>query len=128
MSTGGAPLGNKNAARGRRWREALDKALKQFSYAGFVDKATGLYAVDPVAPGQALERIARNVVYRAVVHQDRDCEEEIATRLDGKPTQPLAGDDEAPPILAKIVREIIRPAPRPPIDAPPEGRDESQGP
>lgn len=127
MSTGGAPLGNKNAARGRRWREALDKALKQFSYAGHVDKSTGLFAIDPVSPGQALERIARNVVYRAVVYQDRDCEEEIATRLDGKPTQPLAGDDEAPPILAKIVREIVRPTPRPAVPEPSAPTDETSG-
>lgn len=27
----------------------------------------------------------------------------------GKPTQPIAGDDDAPPLLHKIIREVIDP-------------------
>lgn len=35
---------------------------------------------------------------------------EIGDRLDGKPTQPIAGDDDAPPVrFARIIREIVDP-------------------
>ena len=34
---------------------------------------------------------------------------EIADRLDGKPTQLIAGDDDAAPIIHEIRRTIVRP-------------------
>lgn len=108
-SKGGAPFGNQHAAKGRRWREALDKALKQYADAGIVDPQTGLFARAPVRMGEALDRIARNVVERAVIHQDRDCEEEIALRLDGKPAQPIIGDEDGAPLsfVGRIERVIV---------------------
>jgi ribosomal protein L17 len=39
---------------------------------------------------------------------------EIFDRVEGKPTQPIAGDDDAPPIrLEQIVRTIVEPARNP---------------
>jgi len=71
----GAPKGNNNASKGKRWAEALDKALKQFS-----DKKL------KVEMGQALDRIAKNVVKEAI-QGDWWAVAEIANRMDGKAAQ-----------------------------------------
>lgn len=82
----GAPVGNENAAKGRRWRDALNKALARYAN-----------PETQVVAGQALDRIAEQVVMRALAG-DWDSITEIATRLDGKPAQAvmLAGDTENP--------------------------------
>jgi hypothetical protein len=77
MSVGGAPKGNKNAAKGKRWLESLDKALKQYT-----DKTKKIEA------GQALDRIARMVVKEALGGAYWAIEE-IGNRLDGKPSQSI---------------------------------------
>jgi hypothetical protein len=102
VSTGGAPKGNQNAAKGRRWREALDKALKRYTNA-HVETNPALVC----QAGEALDKIANNIVHRAV-YGDLECAEEIANRLDGKPAQAIVGDDEAAPIrVARIERVLI---------------------
>jgi len=73
----GAPKGNQNGAKGRRWFEAIDKALKQY-----VDKKRKIEA------GQALDRIAKIVVKEALEGSFWAIEE-IADRLDGKAAQSL---------------------------------------
>ena len=65
-SQGGAPLGNQNARRGARWRDAINKALRQ----------------DP----DALDRLARALVAKAA-EGDLAALREIGDRLDGKATQ-----------------------------------------
>ena len=73
----GAPAGNKNAQKGKRWLEALDKALKRYA--------------DPeqkIAAGQALDRIAKLVVKEALEGAYWAIEE-IGNRLDGKPSQSI---------------------------------------
>jgi hypothetical protein len=47
---------------------------------------------------------------------ERWAAEFIRDTIDGKPTQAIAGDDEADPItvVSKIVREIVRPQPHNP--------------
>lgn len=82
----GAPLGNTNGAKGRRWQDALNKALARFT------------SVDPpVAIGAALDQIAYLVVEKAL-SGDRDAITEIGNRLDGKPAQSVtvSGDPENP--------------------------------
>lgn len=73
----GAPAGNKNAQKGKRWLEALDKALKQYT-----DKSKKIEA------GQALDRIARMVVKEALDGAYWAIEE-VGNRLDGKPSQSI---------------------------------------
>jgi len=73
----GAPVGNKNAQKGKRWLEALDKALKQYT-----DKSKKIEA------GQALDRIAKMVVKEALDGAFWAIEE-IGNRLDGKPSQSI---------------------------------------
>ena len=92
----GAPEGNQNAAKGRRWLDALNKAL-----ARYVDPAR------QVAAGQALDKIAQNVV-AAAVKGDRDAIVEIANRLDGKPAQGITlGSDEENPVKVSHKVEFV---------------------
>jgi hypothetical protein len=75
-SRGGQP-GNNNAAKGKRWFEAIDKALKQYT-----DKKRHIEA------GQALDRIAKLVV-REALDGSFWAIEEIGDRLDGKAAQSI---------------------------------------
>jgi hypothetical protein len=77
MASRGAPPGNKNAAKGRRWFEAIDKALKQYT-----DKKRKVEA------GEALDRIALLVV-REALDGSFWAIAEIADRLDGKAAQSI---------------------------------------
>jgi hypothetical protein len=54
-----------------------------------------------------LHLIAGRLVEKAL-GGDISAIKEVCDRVDGKPTQP-AGEDEAPPILTRIERVIVRP-------------------
>lgn len=86
MATPGAPKGNQNAAKGKRWQDALVKALAQYE-----NKDAG------IEMGQALAKIAEKVVALALTG-DKDSWQEIGNRLDGKPAQALehSGPDGVP--------------------------------
>jgi len=71
----GAPIGNRNGAKGKAWDDALRKALVQ-------------YQADGVPQGQALAKIADKVVSLALAG-DKDAWKEIGDRLDGKPSQSI---------------------------------------
>lgn len=88
MAAVGAPIGNKNSAKGRDWQDALRKAMIQYE-----DK--------DVPQGQALFKIATKVVQQALAG-DSTAWQEIGNRLDGKPAQSLtvAGDDDRPLVTA----------------------------
>ena len=77
MSNRGGQIGNTNGAKGKTWRDALDKALKQY-----VSKEAG------IARGQALFRIATNVVVQAL-DGNSNAIQEIGNRMDGKPHQSM---------------------------------------
>jgi hypothetical protein len=68
-----AAPGNQYAAKGRKWYEALNRALLR-------------YESDKVKAGLALDKIAMNVV-EAAVDGDIAAMNEIANRLDGKAAQ-----------------------------------------
>ncbi len=78
MSKRGAPAGNKNAAHGKPWTDALRRALAQFE-----DDSIG------VQRGGALVKIAENVVKIACIAPDKDVIKEIGERLDGKAKQSI---------------------------------------
>ena len=69
----GAPRGNKNAAKGKAWRDALDYQLKNYESATVKKK-------------EALREIAKAVVEKAL-DADMVAVKEIGDRLDGKPAQ-----------------------------------------
>lgn len=92
-----APLGNQNAAKGKRWQDALVKALARFETEDGKIKA-----------GQALDKVAEMVVLKALAG-DKDSIAEIGNRLDGKPAQAIVGDDDQPlSVLHRIERVIVR--------------------
>ena len=74
----GAPVGNKNATKNKRWTAAIDKALKQ-------------YNDGDVKAGHALDRIAMRLVAKAVTTDDDQVFaksiETIGDRIEGKATQ-----------------------------------------
>jgi hypothetical protein len=76
-----AAPGNQYARKSKDWENALRRALAQ-------------YETDKVPSGMALAKIAEKVVERAL-DGDQKAVEEIANRLDGKPTQAteLSGPD-----------------------------------
>jgi hypothetical protein len=92
----GAPIGNQNARKAKRWQEALVKALAQ-------------YTSQDVEMGQALHKIAVRVVQDAL-QGSKEAWQEIGNRLDGKPAQVLIGDDDEAPIQVKGVIELVRPS------------------
>ena len=70
----GAPKGNNNATKSRRWAQAIDKALKQYNE-GDVEK------------GFALDAIAKKLVKQAIQGDSNEFKEafkEIGDRIDGK--------------------------------------------
>lgn len=77
----GAPKGNQNAARGRVWREAIDRAIKR-------DR-------------EALNRVAKALITAAEAG-DMQAIKELGDRLDGKVSQPISGDSESPLVIEVI--------------------------
>lgn len=81
MLEGGQP-GNKNATKNKRWREAIDKALKQ-------------YNEGEVKAGHALDKIAMRLVGKAVTGKQDEFKmamQEIGDRIDGKAPQDVNVD------------------------------------
>jgi hypothetical protein len=59
-------------------------------------------------PTRRLTLIAEKLVEKAVAG-DIHAIKEIADRVDGKATQPLAGDEAGPRLITRIERVIVRP-------------------
>ena len=78
----GAPIGNQNAIKAKRWSDAIDRALEKKS------KAAGIAELDRLA-----EEFLKSVEAEGVSGF-----KELGDRLDGKPAQAvtLAGDANAP--------------------------------
>jgi hypothetical protein len=79
--SGGAPKGNRHAAKGRDWQDAI-----RFALASYEDST--------VQRGRALKEIAKTVV-RLALGGDKDAYQEIGNRLDGKPVQAVEGSFSA---------------------------------
>jgi hypothetical protein len=87
----GAPVGNQNAARAKKWREAIMRALARKS--GSVEAG--------------LDAAADKLAIMAIDDGDKWALEEIGNRLDGKPAQAIVGDDDAPPIRTVSRIELV---------------------
>jgi hypothetical protein len=86
----GAPVGNQNAVRAKKWREAIMRALARKS--GSVE--------------QGLDAAADKLAALAIDDGDKWALEEIGDRVDGKPAQVIAGDPDEP--LRSINEILIR--------------------
>lgn len=96
----GAPLGNQNEAKGKRWAGALRRALHE-------------YADDTVKQGEALLELAKRVVKDAL-EGDAAARKEIGERLDGKAAQSLtvSGDEDNPIQTRQVVEFVHSEAPK----------------
>jgi hypothetical protein len=84
----GAPVGNKNATKNKLWEDALRRAL---------------LAED----GKKLRSLADKLIARAE-EGDVTALKEIGDRMDGKPTQTIAGDADNPiQTVSRIERVIV---------------------
>lgn len=77
-----AAPGNQYAARGRVWRDAINRALANRS------------RVDQV---NAIDVLAEKLLAKCD-EGDMQALKELGDRIEGKPTQPISGDDEKDPI------------------------------
>ena len=92
----GAPVGNQNAKKAKRWQDALIKALARY------ETQDG-----SIRAGQALDRLAENVVREALAGS-KDAWQEIGNRLDGKPAQSIIGGDDDDPAIKTTSEIVIR--------------------
>lgn len=90
-----APLGNQNAARGKVWKAAIDRALERRSQS----RIDGIKEIDALAD-KLLDLVATG---------DLPALKEFGDRLDGKPAQAIVGDDESPPIQVKGILTFVKP-------------------
>lgn len=90
----GAPVGNQNAAKGKRWHDAINRALEKRSR---------------VAGIQALDELAEKLL--ALADQgDLGALKELGDRIEGKPAQSIGigQDPDLEPMVTRIERVILR--------------------
>lgn len=83
----GAPVGNQNAIKAKRWSDAIDRALEKRS------KAEGIQALDELAE-QFLKEVSASGITGF---------KELGDRIDGKSVQAIVGADGGP-LTVEIVR------------------------
>lgn len=89
-----APLGNQNAKKAKRWQKAIERALARASNSDI---------------DAGLDKAADKLV-QAASEGDQWALKELGDRIDGKAVQPIAGDDDSPPLQVKGVIELVRPS------------------
>ena len=98
----GAPLGNQNAVKAKRWQQAIDRALERRA------RADGIAELDRLAEVY-LETIEAMTVPREKSGPSIDGLRDFADRLDGKPKQQIeATGADGGPMVHKIVREVVQ--------------------
>lgn len=90
----GAPIGNANAKNAKRWQSAVTRALARLSEGAGVEAG--------------LDRLADQLVSAAAAGEQWALKE-VGDRLDGKPAQIIAGDDELPPLQIDGRIKLIKP-------------------
>jgi hypothetical protein len=98
MANVGAPLGNTNAARGRRWRDALSRAVDAYP-----NRAVSLEV------NKGIDEMAYLFVQKMAAEKDLGFFREYGDRSDGKPPQAIVGDDELPALRVEGVLKLVKP-------------------
>src|SRR6185312_11974279 len=95
----GATVGNQNAADGKKWKAAIERALANKS------ASDGKQALDEIA----------NVLIDKALAGEQWAIDQLGNRLDGKPAQSLdiGSDPQRPLLVDKVIREIVDPAKHP---------------
>ena len=90
----GAPFGNQNGLKGTRWRDAIDRALKNRSRARQIE---------------ALDELAERLLEQCEAG-DMTALKELGDRLDGKPGQAIQlGADPDNPLITNVTVEYVEP-------------------
>jgi hypothetical protein len=93
MATEGGQIGNDNAARGKEWRQAIQRALAKRS-----NSAAGWRS--------ALDRLAGKLIDEAEAGQAWAIQE-IGNRLDGKPAQAVhVSSEDGTTDLVEVLRSL----------------------
>lgn len=93
----GAPVGNRNAAKAKVWRSAIERALERRS----ASRADGIKEIDALA----------DELLKLVAAGDLGALKEFGDRMDGKPAQAIVGEDEnGNQVPFKGVIELVRPS------------------
>lgn len=88
----GAPIGNQNAVRAKRWTQAIERALDRRSRVGQI---------------QALDELADKLLDAGYAGEQWALKE-LGDRIEGKPTQVVAGDAENPlELIGRIERVVV---------------------
>ncbi len=88
----GAPLGNQNAAKGRRWSKAVERAVDAWP-----ERAVSLEI------NRGIDNMAYEFVREMVTTKDIAFFREFGDRIDGKAPQAIVGDDELPPVVRGVI-------------------------
>lgn len=91
----GAPIGNKNAARAKVWHAAIMRALERRDQS----RSDGIKELDALA----------DKLLALVASGDLPALKELGDRLDGKPAQIIAGDEDLPPVQLQGVISLVKP-------------------
>lgn len=95
----GAPQGNQNAKKGRRWANAVERAVEAYP-----NKAVSLES------NKGIDAAAYEFVHTMMVDKDIGFFKEFGDRLDGKPAQAIIGDPDNPlEMLTRIERVVRKP-------------------
>ncbi len=101
MATSGGQPGNQNAAKIKRWQQAIDRALaKRCKSDGIaeLDRLAEIYLDTIEEMTMATEKRGPSIAGFV----------DLADRLDGKPTQAIThGGDSENPVVTKVVMEIV---------------------
>lgn len=97
MANVGAPLGNTNAARGRRWRHAVERAVDAYP-----ERPQGLEV------NKGIDEMAFLFVQKMAAEKDISFFREFGDRIDGKPPQAIVGDEEHPSLFEGVLK-LVRP-------------------
>lgn len=90
-----APLGNKNAARAKVWRAAIERALDRRTSR----RDDGVLEIDALA----------DKLLEAVATGDLAALREFGDRMDGKPAQAIVGDADSDPIQITGRINLVKP-------------------
>lgn len=100
----GAPLGNQNAVKAKRWQQAIDRALEKRS------KSEGIAELDRLAE-LYLDTIEEMTMSTEKRGPSIAGFADLADRLDGRPGTALTlGSDPDAPLITKVVREVVKPS------------------
>lgn len=97
----GAPLGNQNAAKARKWSKAIERAAEAWP-----GKAVSLEV------NRGLDAAAYEFVAKLMEEKDLGYFKEFGDRMEGKPAQTLIhnGDEDGGPVNVEARIRLVKPS------------------